>query len=221
LHADNYHSTRLNSPTVKFSLQCRIQAISRGIKRNFPSGADKLLDLGGSDGLLARGINTLVPHIENVYSLDMDRDLLKLNPFPSAQGDCCILPFNDNTFNVITAAALIEHLPDPHSFLKECYRVLKPGGMLFLTCPVPFFEWLATKVGYESMSVGHFARYSLSDVQEYCEIAGFSFILAEKFMISPIYFPGYLFVESLIRRLGLSFLMMNQCAGAAKRAIQI
>lgn len=45
------------------------------------------------------------------------------------------LPFEDNTFDVITAFQFIEHIADRKEFLKECLRVLKPGGKFLVTTP--------------------------------------------------------------------------------------
>ncbi len=38
------------------------------------------------------------------------------------------LPFDDNTFDGITAASSVEQAPNPRTVLKELFRVLKPGG---------------------------------------------------------------------------------------------
>lgn len=40
--------------------------------------------------------------------------------------------FEDSKFDVVYMRDVIEHLPEPLSFLKEVNRVLKPGGMIFL-----------------------------------------------------------------------------------------
>jgi len=45
------------------------------------------------------------------------------------------LPFCDNVFDVVVASHIIEHLRNPVQFLKECHRVLKKGGLLYLYCP--------------------------------------------------------------------------------------
>lgn len=42
--------------------------------------------------------------------------------------------------DVVTALALIEHLDNPQDFVKQCLRVLKPGGVLMLTTPPPVSE---------------------------------------------------------------------------------
>ena len=38
-------------------------------------------------------------------------------------------------FDVVVAIEIIEHLENPFRFVRECARLLKPGGLLFLTTP--------------------------------------------------------------------------------------
>lgn len=44
--------------------------------------------------------------------------------------DLTRLPYGDCSFDVILAAHVVEHLPEPQAALKEMFRVLKPGGIL-------------------------------------------------------------------------------------------
>ncbi len=44
-------------------------------------------------------------------------------------------PFPDETFDFLIGAELIEHLEDHFSFVRECGRVLKPGGYCILSTP--------------------------------------------------------------------------------------
>ncbi len=47
------------------------------------------------------------------------------------------IPFNDNTFEVVYHSHVLEHFPKDkaHLFIKECYRVLKPGGIIRVAIP--------------------------------------------------------------------------------------
>jgi tocopherol O-methyltransferase len=40
------------------------------------------------------------------------------------------MPFEDETFDLVWSLESGEHMPDKTKFLKECYRVLKPGGKI-------------------------------------------------------------------------------------------
>lgn len=42
-------------------------------------------------------------------------------------------PYDDNTFDDIFSRKIIAHLKNPEHFLKECYRVLKKDGRIYLT----------------------------------------------------------------------------------------
>ena len=45
-------------------------------------------------------------------------------------GDSTILPFPNNTFDLIVSIDVTEHVSDTRSYLRECVRVLKPERML-------------------------------------------------------------------------------------------
>lgn len=48
-------------------------------------------------------------------------------------GDACDLPLDNEQFDLVVALDLIEHLSDEKTFIDELVRVLKPGGVLFVT----------------------------------------------------------------------------------------
>ena len=50
-------------------------------------------------------------------------------------GDCQALPFQSETFDVVTSFELIEHLPDVEGYLAEVQRVLKPQGVFVVSTP--------------------------------------------------------------------------------------
>jgi len=43
---------------------------------------------------------------------------------------CKTLPFPDEHADTVVSFQVMEHLPEPDSFLSECHRILKHGGVL-------------------------------------------------------------------------------------------
>lgn len=75
------------------------------------------------------------PNAHNVDQLDHDGvdEQLDLEAYP--------WPWPDNTFARIDAEHVFEHLGNVEQALRECARVLVPGGRLYLALPVGQNAW--------------------------------------------------------------------------------
>ena len=62
--------------------------------------------------------------------LGRERDLRNLH---FALADGMALPFRDRVFDLVLSHAVIEHVPDAPLYLRECARVLAPGGHMYLS----------------------------------------------------------------------------------------
>lgn len=49
------------------------------------------------------------------------------------QGDGARLPFRDGAFDLVFSHSVIEHVASAEGYLRECHRVLRPGGVLYLS----------------------------------------------------------------------------------------
>jgi SAM-dependent methyltransferase len=49
------------------------------------------------------------------------------------QGDAIRLPFRDASFDLVFSHSVIEHVTSAEGYLRECGRVLRPGGVLYLS----------------------------------------------------------------------------------------
>jgi len=62
--------------------------------------------------------------------------------------------FEDNFFDYIHLGDILEHVTDPRALLKECCRVLKPGGILIIrTLNLDCFWGKATMMLYRSFGI--------------------------------------------------------------------
>ena len=106
----------------------RIEKVVRAL-RGFQG--TRMLDLGYSRGSFA---DSFAAKGWRCIGLD-----LNLHPPSSVRIALCDLnsrfPLTDRSFDLITAGEVIEHILDQELFLKECSRVLRPGGVLALTTP--------------------------------------------------------------------------------------
>jgi SAM-dependent methyltransferase len=78
------------------------------------------------------------------------------------------LPFEDESFDIVTALDVVEHLDDDVAGLREMHRVLKKGGKTLIF--VPAFMWLW---GVQDDISHHRIRYTRAQIVERLEGAGF------------------------------------------------
>lgn len=79
------------------------------------------------------------------------------------------LPFDDETFDLVTALDVVEHLDDDIAGLAEMHRILKKGGKTLIF--VPAFMWLW---GVQDDISNHRIRYTKKQIVERLEKAGFT-----------------------------------------------
>ena len=101
------------------------------------------------------------------------------------------LPFEDGCFDVVTAVEFIEHLStaDTSAMLKECLRVLRPGGRIILTTPNyaslwPALEFVLNRVSPVSYEDQHISQYMPSKASAMLKEVGFSGVEAAAFLFT-------------------------------------
>ena len=116
---------------------------------------------------------------ELLYGIDLTSSPLKLaaQNFPGAnlcQADASLIPYRDDTFDHLFCTEVLEHIFNAESVLKDCYRVLKPGGSAFLT--VPNGRGVAGKY-----TVAHIRFYTYKSLTKMVETAGFEIVDGKKY----------------------------------------
>ncbi|MBK1811291.1 methyltransferase domain-containing protein [Clostridium sp. YIM B02505] len=96
-----------------------------------------VLEVGCAGGFLLHQLKQILPSI-SANGIDRDDNHINYARLKTSElgldckfavGDAVSLPFDDNTFDLTFSHTVIEHVP-PQLFLREQYRVLKPGGII-------------------------------------------------------------------------------------------
>lgn len=151
---------------------------------------DKILDVGTNFGTL---VNLLVKDdYDNVLGIDVNEEAINKgkNAYPhiadkllSYNGNR--LPFNENTFEVVTMFDVIEHIPDISRFLnEEVLRVLKPGGLLAFQTPNKWlnivWEAFRRRSIHDALYNDHCSLQTLRSLKKLLEKSGYMDIVVEK-----------------------------------------
>ena len=106
------------------------------------------------------------------------------------------LPYEDATFDLVTALDVVEHMDDDLAGLSEMRRVLRPGGRVLLFVPTFMFLW-----GLQDDVSNHRRRYRLPQLRRVLEQAGFE---VERTTYANItFFLPILLVRKLMRLTGI------------------
>ena len=128
------------------------RALVRRLVRGLPTG--RALDVGcGSAGNTAvlRDLGWQVTGLEYspaAASLAHARDL------PVVRGDARLLPFPDESFDLVMSTDMWEHIEEDDVVAAEAARVLRPGGRLLVAVPAGMDLWSGHDV-----ALGHVRRY--------------------------------------------------------------
>jgi ubiquinone/menaquinone biosynthesis C-methylase UbiE len=128
----------------------------------------------------------------NVIGLDKSFNVLRTNiqkiKLPLVNGDLHNLPFKPNSFKLIIAMDVLEHLDNDEIGIEEIYRILDKGGILILTVPAFNFLW-----GLQDEITGHKRRYLQKEI--------FKKLVSKNFCIlKSSYFNFFFFFPILLTR---------------------
>ena len=110
----------------------KVRRVLEGLARR--CGRERLLDLGCGTGFI---VTLACDLFREVHGLDVTQAML--DRVDTSSGNITLhcqnaeeLPFENDTFNLVTAYSFLHHLEDYRPVLAEAYRVLKPGGIFYV-----------------------------------------------------------------------------------------
>jgi 2-polyprenyl-6-hydroxyphenyl methylase/3-demethylubiquinone-9 3-methyltransferase len=156
------------------------------------TGALDVADIGCGAGTQAR---LWAEREHRVFGLDVNEPLISLARQRAADkgmvisfevGTATALPWADRTMDVCLLPELLEHVDDWQSCVREAARVLRPGGLLYLSttnmlCPVqeefnlPMYSWYPGPLKRYCERLAKTTRPALAGYAKYPAVHWFSF----------------------------------------------
>ncbi len=160
------------------------------ISRLLPDGERqaKILEIGCSGGALIKALRER--GFSGITGIDISEraiDVCRQRGLDNVMVmDAAVLDFDDETFDIVIASDILEHMKDDGSALREWKRLLKKGGRMIVFVPAFPFLWSRhDEVNH------HFRRYSRSQLKGALLDAGFS-VKRVSFWNCILFFPAAL-----------------------------
>lgn len=155
--------------------------------------AGKVLDIGCGNGYV---LLSLKHKGCEVFGIEANRNAVEicsnsgLNVFHGTLEEA---HYPDQFFDVVIMSQVIEHLQSPKKTLKEIYRILKPGGRIYIYCPnvESYLSTLFVKYWHGWHIPFHFYGFTEKTIRRLADEGGF--IINKIKTVTPTRF----FIESL------------------------
>jgi len=190
-YIDTIYSENIR-PRTSYPLQlCRYLCRRFDIKKG-----SRLLDIGCGRGEFLNGFKGMgleVVGIDREESEFHANDKLEVKYVDIEKK---ALPFGDNAIDIVFSKSVMEHLFNPENLMRECYRVLKPGGRVIVMTP----DWVSqTKIFFDDYT--HRQPYTVRAVEEMLNVFGFRQVKSELFYQLPIIwkYPILKLLSTLLR----------------------
>ncbi len=193
-------------PSAMHYANCEVHASGESLARlvalTNPQPSWRVLDVATGAGHTAAAF---APHVAEVIASDITEEMLEasaqlaaergLKNMTTANAEAASLPFDDETFDVVTCRLAAHHFPDIPAFLAQAARVLKSGGILAIVDNVApdrttlpdlpeseLSQCAETYNAFETMrDPSHANIPSLAEWCENIECAGFALKTTEQF----------------------------------------
>jgi 2-polyprenyl-3-methyl-5-hydroxy-6-metoxy-1,4-benzoquinol methylase len=139
---------------------------------------NEVLELGCGAGILAR---QLLEFGNTVTALDISEVAIAQLPkeIKGVVSTLPDIPFSDDSFDVVVATEILEHIDDDRACVREAVRVLRPGGRAYFAVPN---DCLGPEEEPE-----HVRKYTQETLEALLSPYGYIFIetFIDEFMVSP------------------------------------
>ncbi len=160
-----------------------LQSLSKYISQD---GNKKILNVGAAAGATSLWLSAF-GKVSSIENEPLFLEHLRNNNIEVTEASAEQLPFADNSFDVVCAFDVVEHINDDKKALKEMQRVCKPGGKICITVPSYQFLW-----GRHDVANGHKRRYTFPSLKQQ--------LPADTAIVYSTYFNALLFLPVYFAR---------------------
>lgn len=164
---DKYSTWKNHKKRIEIMLNLVDNAFvkSKKEKQNF-----KIIDIGGNTGVISKllkdkGYNVSVADISDKAIKSAKLKGLSTYKFDFNES----FPIDDNSFDVVIAGEIIEHVLDTEMFLNECNRILSIDGFLVLSTPnlSTFFDRIRFLFGKMPRQINPYHEYLKLHIRQF------------------------------------------------------
>ena len=156
------HTNFINRTHIEYNISPGIKAKFDTIKSFIGNkGFSNALDVGCSgDSFIHLLKNVQHKSFCDIAQIPLQTYVEYLNYHPCVS-DLTSLPYRSNSFDLITALDVLEHIPDDKKASSEMVRVLQPNGLMIITVPhrMKYFT-------NQDIICGHVRRYEYKEIKE-------------------------------------------------------
>ena len=145
----------------------------------FQNNQPSVLDVGSGPGQLLKKIKEKFPNAQ-LAALDISSAMItrvreRLPRVDAKVGNAEILPWTNNTFDIVTNSISFHHYHNPLSALREACRVLKPEGKFYLMDVNPDSSFIRSFYNLFGIIArdGHVTFYTKNEMRHMFQEAGF------------------------------------------------
>lgn len=159
-------------------------------------GTHRILDLGAGTG----GNQQVLEAFGQTFGCDISPTAVR---YAQRNGvarlalcDLESLCYASESFDLITALDILEHLPDDLRGLSEIHAICRPGGYLVVMVPAYGFLW-----SEHDEALHHVRRYTAWELRNKMTLAGFE-VVRSTYFITTFFFPilAYRILQNIFKR---------------------
>jgi SAM-dependent methyltransferase len=161
----------------------------------------KILEIGCSDGHVMESLKSTLPTNTGARYFGLDISEISLQRAKGKGFRIMVkslaedLPFIPDSFDLVIASQVLEHIPDMERAIRQAFSVLQPGGYFIIT--VPLADWF-------KLYKGLIRRAPVKFLDQETHIREWALVN----------FQGFISKDRLLSRLRESGFTISQCQGA-------